>query len=68
MKIRIIKEYREAGEGFDLKGAVVKLYNDWNPTTDEGRQYRDDLHELIELSSNRADMGGDRTKEVYKTY
>jgi hypothetical protein len=69
MKIRIIKEHRkhrEAGEGFDLKGAVAKLYNDWNPETEEGQQYKDDLHELIELSNNRVDMGDDRTKEVYK--
>ena len=64
MKIRILKEHKESGEGFDLKGAVIKLYNDWNPTTDEGQQYKDELHELIELSNNRVDMGGDRTRTM----
>ena len=55
MKIRIIKE---SLEGFDLKNAVVQLYNDWNPETEEGQQYKDELHELIVLSNNRVGMSG----------
>jgi hypothetical protein len=55
MKIRILKEHKEA---FDLKGAIVQLYNDWNPETEEGQQYKDDLQELIVLSNNRVDMKG----------
>ena len=43
---------------FDLKGAVAKLYNDWNPETEEGQQYKEDLQELIVLSNNRAGMKG----------
>jgi hypothetical protein len=58
MKIRIIKEHKESEEGFDLKGAVAKLYNDWNPATDEGQQYKDELQELIVLSNNRVNMKG----------
>ena len=58
MKICISKETKEAGEGFDLKGAVAKLYNDWNPETEEGQQYKDDLQELIVLSNNRVGMKG----------
>ena len=55
MKIRIPKEKLE---GFDLKVAVAKLYNDWNPETEEGQQYKDDLQELIVLSNNRVGMKG----------
>ena len=55
MKIRIIKESLET---FDLKNAVAKLYNDWNPETEEGQQYKDDLQELIVLSNNRVGMKG----------
>ena len=58
MKIRFTKEPKEAGEGFDLKVAVAKLYNDWNPETEEGQQYKDDLQELIVLSNNRVGMKG----------
>ena len=55
MKIRIPKEKLE---GFDLKVAVAKLYNDWNPETEEGQQYKDELQELIVLSNNRVNMKG----------
>ena len=35
----------------DLASEVRRLYDEWQPQTDEGRRYRDDLGEVIGISA-----------------
>ena len=41
----------DAGGTADLASEVQRLYDEWQPQTDEGRRYRDDLGEVIGISA-----------------